>query len=161
MGTWGVPAYTSRAHMGERAKYTNLLSISHFLSKSSQKQTIEYSERTYRFPQISILSNPKVPCEQIAESPIRTYKLPHFTSLEGHYALPSNQRHSLRQTVSRSQKIEITLVYIQLAEVLFKDVNEEFTVRVAKTKEEIMQLLEVGFEFVCEKDELIYFRKRK
>ena len=59
------------------------------------------------------------------------------------------------------RKIDTTLLYIQLAEVIFKNISEEFTVRVAKTKEEITKLLEVGFEYVCEKDGLIYFRKRK
>jgi hypothetical protein len=59
------------------------------------------------------------------------------------------------------RKVETTLLYIQLSEVIFKNKSEEFTVRVAKTKEEITPLLEVGFEYVCEKDELIYFRKRK
>ena len=59
------------------------------------------------------------------------------------------------------RKVETTLLYIQLSEVIFKNTSEEFTVRVAKTKEEITQLLEVGFEYVCEKDGLIYFRKRK
>jgi len=54
------------------------------------------------------------------------------------------------------RKVETTLLYIQLSEVIFKNTSEEFTVRVAKTKEEITQLLEVGFEYVCEKDELIY-----
>jgi len=59
------------------------------------------------------------------------------------------------------KKIETTLLYIQLAEAIFKNTSEEFTVRVAKTMEEITELLEVGFEHVCEKDGLIYFRKRK
>jgi hypothetical protein len=31
----------------------------------------------------------------------------------------------------------------------------------AKTSEEIKQLLEVGFEYVVEKDNLMFFRKRK
>ena len=59
------------------------------------------------------------------------------------------------------KKIETTLLYIQLAEVLFNDTSDEFTVRVASKSEEITELLEVGFEYVCEKDELLYFRKRK
>jgi integrase len=58
-------------------------------------------------------------------------------------------------------KIETTLLYIQLAETIFKKLNEEFTVKVASVKEEIKALLEVGFEYICEKDELYYFRKRK
>lgn len=37
-------------------------------------------------------------------------------------------------------KIEKTLLYIQLARVIFKEINDEFTVRVAKTPGEIKQL---------------------
>ena len=43
------------------------------------------------------------------------------------------------------KKIENTLLYIQLAEVIFKEITDEFTVRVAKTTEEIKGLLEVGY----------------
>jgi len=39
--------------------------------------------------------------------------------------------------------------------------NGEFTVKVAITQEEIKALFEVGFEYICKKDELYYFRKRK
>jgi len=59
------------------------------------------------------------------------------------------------------KKIENTLLYIQLAEVIFKETTDEFTVRVAKTPEEVKELLEVGFEYVVEKDGLMFFRKRK
>lgn len=59
------------------------------------------------------------------------------------------------------KKIENTLLYIHLAEVIFKETTDEFTVRVAEKPEEIKELLEVGFEYVCEKDSLMYFRKRK
>ena len=59
------------------------------------------------------------------------------------------------------RKIETTLLYIQLAETLFKETEDEYTVRIVSKPEEIKALLEVGFEFVCEKDDLIYLRKRK
>jgi len=59
------------------------------------------------------------------------------------------------------RKIDSTLLYIQLEKVLFKETNDEFTVRVAKKPEEVKPLLEVGFEYVCEKDDLMFFRKRK
>lgn len=59
------------------------------------------------------------------------------------------------------KKVESTLRYIQLEQSLFKNTSDEFTVRVTTKLEEIKQLLEVGFEFVCEKDGLLYFRKRK
>jgi len=44
---------------------------------------------------------------------------------------------------------------------LFHTENNEFHVKTAKTQDEIKALLEVGFEYVCQKDNLIYFRKRK
>ena len=59
------------------------------------------------------------------------------------------------------RKIETTLLYVQLAEAIFKETTDEFTVRVASKPEEITKLLEAGFEYVCEKDGLLYFRKRK
>ena len=59
------------------------------------------------------------------------------------------------------RKIENTLLYIQVAEVIFKETTDEFTVRVAQGPKEIKELLEVGFAFVCEKDGLMFFRKRK
>jgi integrase len=59
------------------------------------------------------------------------------------------------------RKVETTLLYIQLAEAIFKDTSEEFTVRAASKPEEIQALLEVGFEYICEKDAILYFRKRK
>ena len=59
------------------------------------------------------------------------------------------------------KKMEHTLRYIQLVNTIFKETTDEFTVKVTKTPEEIQQLLEVGFEYVCEKDGLMFFRKRK
>jgi len=38
---------------------------------------------------------------------------------------------------------------------------DEFTVRVVKEPEEVKGLLEVGFNYVCQKDNLIFMRKRK
>jgi len=59
------------------------------------------------------------------------------------------------------RNVDTTLLYIQLAEAIFKEAADEFTVRVASKPEEIQALLEVGFEYVCENDGLLYFRKRK
>ena len=59
------------------------------------------------------------------------------------------------------KKIDNTLLYIQLAEVIFKETTDEFTVRVAEKPEDSKELLEVGFEYICEKDSLMFFRKRK
>ena len=59
------------------------------------------------------------------------------------------------------KKLDTTLLYIQLAHTLFNEKADEFHVKVAAKPEEIKQLLEIGFEYVCEKDDLVYFRKRK
>ena len=59
------------------------------------------------------------------------------------------------------KNIENTMIYIDVERALFQTSNDEFHVRVAKSPEEIKALLEVGFEYVCEKDGLLFFRKRK
>jgi len=47
------------------------------------------------------------------------------------------------------------------AEVIFKETNDEFTSRVSSRPEEIKALLEVRFEYVCEKDCLVFFQGGK
>ncbi|MCK4478383.1 site-specific integrase [Candidatus Bathyarchaeota archaeon] len=59
------------------------------------------------------------------------------------------------------RNIETTLLYVQLTEAIFKETRDAFTVKVAKTSKEIQELLEVGFEYICEKEDLLYFKKRK
>ncbi len=59
------------------------------------------------------------------------------------------------------KNLDTTLLYIQLEKALFKQESDEFTVKATKNPEEIQSLLEVGFEFVCNNDGLMFFRKRK
>ena len=59
------------------------------------------------------------------------------------------------------RNIDSTLLYVQIADTIFKETTDEFTVKVAKTASEIKSLFEVGFEYVCEKDGLMFLRKRK
>jgi len=54
-----------------------------------------------------------------------------------------------------------TEIYITVEKTIFGEYSDEFTVKVASKPEEIKPLLEVGFEYVCEKDGLMFFRKRK
>lgn len=49
----------------------------------------------------------------------------------------------------------------QLEEALFKKKNEEYICKVASTIEEAKELIEVGFEYVCEFNKVKAFRKRK
>ena len=46
-------------------------------------------------------------------------------------------------------------------EQLFQDETQNFQVKATSDTKEIQTLLEVGFEFVCQKEELMFFRKRK
>jgi len=59
------------------------------------------------------------------------------------------------------KKLDTTLLYIQIEKVIFQDTDDQFTVKVAKTPEDIKALLEVGFGYICEKDGLMFLRKRK
>ncbi len=55
-----------------------------------------------------------------------------------------------------------TEIYITIERTMFgENGNDEFTVKVAEDPKEIKALLEVGFEYVCQKDTLIFLRKRK
>lgn len=55
------------------------------------------------------------------------------------------------------KNIKNTLIYTQLVE--FQD--DDYVSRVAKTVEEACQLVEAGFEYVCEMDDAKIFRRRK
>jgi integrase len=57
--------------------------------------------------------------------------------------------------------LKTTLIYIDLETALFREANDEFTVRVANTLDEASKLLEVGFEYVCEMQGKSLFKKRK
>lgn len=60
------------------------------------------------------------------------------------------------------KSIQSTQVYIYIDRALLQNTPpDEFHVRVAKTLEEITQLLEAGFEYVLQKDYLACFRKQK
>jgi hypothetical protein len=44
---------------------------------------------------------------------------------------------------------------------MFEPSRDEFTVRVIEKTEEVKALLEVGFEYIYQKNKLIFLRKRK
>jgi hypothetical protein len=58
------------------------------------------------------------------------------------------------------KSIKNTLLYVQLAEELFKD-QQEYVSKVAKTPKDACSLVEAGFEYVCDVDDAKIFRKRK
>lgn len=60
------------------------------------------------------------------------------------------------------KSIKNTEIYITVERAIFSESdNDEFTVKIANNPEEIKNLLEVGFQYVCEKDGTFFFRKRK
>ncbi len=61
----------------------------------------------------------------------------------------------------RHRNLDSTLIYIQLEKSLYQDRNDNFIVMATKNPEEIKALLEVGFDYVCQKDDLVFLRKRK
>jgi integrase len=58
------------------------------------------------------------------------------------------------------KNIKNTLVYIHLAEELFKG-EQEYVSKVAKTTTDTCTLVEAGFEYVCDFENAKIFRKRK
>jgi integrase len=60
------------------------------------------------------------------------------------------------------KSLKNTEIYITVERTMFGESgNDEFAVKVAEDPEEIKALLEVGFGYVCQKDNLIFLRKRK
>jgi integrase len=58
--------------------------------------------------------------------------------------------------------IRNTMIYINIEHTLFETgANDEFTVKVATTAEEIKALLEIGFEYILQKDDKAFLRKRR
>ncbi|MBS7616181.1 site-specific integrase [Candidatus Bathyarchaeota archaeon] len=58
------------------------------------------------------------------------------------------------------RNINNTLIYVQLAETIFKEL-EEYICKTAKTLEEAAKLIEAGFEYVTDIDGVKLFRKHK
>ena len=59
------------------------------------------------------------------------------------------------------RNINNTLTYTQLEEAMFKHENEDFICKVARKVDETKELIEAGFEYVCDFDNAKMFRKRK
>jgi len=59
------------------------------------------------------------------------------------------------------RNLNTTMRYIHLEKALFKNDADNFDVKATADAAEIKELLEVGFEYVCEKGGLMFFRRRK
>lgn len=65
------------------------------------------------------------------------------------------------KTLLGHKNINNTMIYINLERAIFKEANDEFTVRVTSDIGEACKLMEVGFEYACDMDGKKLFRKRK
>jgi len=80
--------------------------------------------------------------------------------LEGYNGILQNQRCvSCKELGHKS--IKNTEIYINIESAMFEPSRDEFTVRVVEKTEEVKALLEVGFEYIYQKNNLIFLRKRK
>lgn len=59
------------------------------------------------------------------------------------------------------KELRNTEIYINIERTIFESSSDAFTVKVAEKPEDVKELLEIGFEYVCQKDNLIFLRKRK
>ncbi|PUA31228.1 MAG: hypothetical protein B9J98_07170 [Candidatus Terraquivivens tikiterensis] len=76
--------------------------------------------------------------------------------MEGHDAV-----HKTKEFLGH-KSLDSTLIYVSIENAVFgAGDSSEFHVEVAEKPEEIKALLEAGFEYVCKKDGLMFFRKRK
>jgi integrase len=65
------------------------------------------------------------------------------------------------KTLLGHKSIQSTMLYINLEQAIFDEVDDEFHVKVTETLEEACKLMEVGFEYVTDMDGKKLFRKRK
>ena len=67
----------------------------------------------------------------------------------------------VKEFLGHFKTLDVTLLYIQIEKAIFRNEPESFLVKATRYTDEIQGLLEVGFEYVCQKDSLMFFRKRK
>lgn len=59
------------------------------------------------------------------------------------------------------KELRNTEIYINIERAIFESGSDEFTIKVVEKTEDVKALLEVGLEYVCHNDNLIFLRKRK
>jgi hypothetical protein len=59
------------------------------------------------------------------------------------------------------KELRNTEIYINIERTIFELGNNDFTVRIVEKPEGMKALLETGFKYACQKDNLVFLRKRK
>ena len=88
-------------------------------------------------------------------------KLSYVPSLEGHDALPPDESPYYVKDFLGHKSLSSTEIYMNIERTMFESACDEFTVKVTEKPQEVKALLEAGFEYICQKDDLPFFRKRK
>lgn len=137
---------------------TKLLAMLNSLPRSSEKifigGEVSYIRRTFQRQRKRIahkLGNPRL-------NRISFHTLRHWKATMLYHQTPDIMY--VMQFLGH-RNINNTLKYIQLEGALFKNENEEFICKVASKIDEAKELIEAGFEYVCEFNGIKAFRKRK
>jgi len=120
--------------------------LSHYKSTSSLRRTFEKQRRKIAFK----LNNPRL--LQISFHTFRHWK----ATME--YYKTKDILHVMQ--ILGHRNIKNTLKYTQLVK-NFEGNDDEYISKVAKTVEEARQLIEAGFEYICDFEGTKLFRKRK
>jgi hypothetical protein len=59
------------------------------------------------------------------------------------------------------REVKNTLIYIDLEIAYYPNTNSNYVSKVAKTEQEICNLIDSGFEYVCDLQDAKIFRKRE
>ena len=90
---------------------------------------------------------------------IRFHHLRHWKGTTGNHK--TKDPYHVKRVLGH-RRMDSTMLYINVEQAIFQNAStEEFHVKVAQAAEEIKVLIEVGFEYVLQKEGLAYFRKRK
>jgi integrase len=65
------------------------------------------------------------------------------------------------QTVLGHKSITSTMVYINLEQALYLETDENFTCKVAHNEQEESELIEAGFQYINNRGELAFYKRRK
>ena len=90
---------------------------------------------------------------------IRSFREPCKKSLNARECCKTKDILHVMQVLGH-KNIKNTLIYVQLAEELFRD-QQDYVSKVAKTEADACALIDAAFEYVCDFDKSKIFRKKK
>jgi len=153
-GTINIEGLKGHASRTFRLKSQTLAMLKTYLSRYGNEKSIFPNSEAIVKATIRVRSILAEKLHEPALRTIRLYDLRHYYATMTYHG--TKDIPYVKQQMGH-KKLETTLIYTQL--VNFE--SDEFTVKVAKTLDEACQLIESGFEYVTEMDDVKIFRKRK